>query len=331
MRAINNPALATIIKDPSWKGTPLDENGLFRNLEHPYKASLMAVLRWKMRENPYKEARARLQWQPEILTDTTWLDGEEDVIVWLGHCTFYIRIGGVRLLTDPVFGNVLAVKRVSPFPIQPTLLKDLDYVLLSHDHRDHCDKPSLQIVAAQNPNAVYLTGLGMLPLLKEITGSSQIQEAGWYQQYNANIKITYVPARHWSKRGPFDTNRRLWGGFVIEANNKRIFFGADSGYDGHYQQIQEVFGSFDYALLGIGAFEPVWFMHPVHQSPTEALQAMQVLHAQYCIPMHYGTFDLSDEPLDLPLKIFKEEAAALGLEARIKPLRIGEALYYVQI
>ncbi|MBP1650815.1 MAG: putative Zn-dependent hydrolase, partial [Bacteroidetes bacterium] len=241
---------------------------------------------------------------------------------------FFIRIGGVRLLTDPVFGDILAVKRVSPFPVNPILLTKLDYILLSHDHRDHCDKPTLQRLARNNPKATYLTGLGMEPLLKEFTGSELIQEAGWYQQYlTEDVKITYVPARHWGKRGAFDTNRRLWGGFVIESAQRRIYFGGDSGYDTHYQQLKEVFGGFDYALLGIGAFEPEWFMHPVHQSPALAIKAMEELNAGHAIPMHFGTFDLSDEPLDMPLKVFKQVATAHGLEKRIKPLRIGEALH----
>lgn len=325
---VNNAALETIIKDENWKGTPVDARGRYVNLQHPYSPSFMEVIRWKMKENRFKAEKEKLRWKPDVLTDASWLNGDDDVIAWLGHCTFFIRIGGIRLLTDPVFGDILAVKRVSPFPVNPILLTKLDYILLSHDHRDHCDKPTLQRLARNNPKATYLAGLGMEPLIREFTSSEQIQEAGWYQQYQtAHIKITYVPARHWGKRGAFDTNRRLWGGFVIESAQRRIYFGGDSGYDTHYQQLQEVFGGFDYALLGIGAFEPEWFMHPVHQSPALAIKAMEELQAKHAIPMHFGTFDLSDEPLDLPLRVFKQVATENGLEKRIKPLRIGEALH----
>lgn len=325
---VNNAALETIIKDQDWQGTPVDARGRYLNLQHPYSPSFRQVLRWKMKTNPYKIEKEKLRWKPEILTDASWLNGDEDVIVWLGHCTFFIRVGGIRLLTDPVFGDILAVKRVTPFPFNPILFNKLDYILLSHDHRDHFDKLSLQRLARNNPNVTYLAGLGMESLIKETTDTERVQEAGWYQQYQTkSIRITYVPARHWGKRGAFDTNRRLWGGFVIESDKHRIYFGGDSGYDTHYQQLQQVFGGFDYALLGIGAFEPEWFMAPVHQSPALALQAMDDLKAQYTIPMHYGTFDLSDEPLDMPLKAFKQLAAEQGLESRIKPLRTGEALY----
>lgn len=326
----SNPLLKTIIKNADWKGTPVDQRGRFMNLSHPYAANFVQVLRWKMMTNPFGQEKKADHWRLEVYKDDTWLDADDDVIVWLGHATFYIRIGGIRLLTDPVFGNIPFYHRKSAMPVNPERIRQLDYLLLSHDHRDHCDKGSLQILAANNPAMSYLSGLGMEKLIQRITHSMHIETAGWYQQFNTDhqpVSITFVPSQHWAKRGAFDTNKRLWGGFVIEAKGKRILFGGDGGYDGHYQQLQQLYGSFDYALLGIGAYEPVWFMHLIHQSPQEALTGLKDLHARYLVPMHYGTFDLSDEPLGTPLRELQRIAAQEGLHDKIMALSPGKPLY----
>jgi L-ascorbate metabolism protein UlaG (beta-lactamase superfamily) len=325
----NNPSLSTPKAPLGWEGTPVDEKGKFINLNHPFVPSLADVIRWKIQKSPFKDDKKEERWEPEVYKDASWLDSKGDTIVWLGHSTFYIQLGGLKLLTDPVFFDILAVNRKSPLPLDPKLLVGLDYVLLSHDHRDHLDERSLQLLSQQNLNASYLTGLAMKELVQNFTKSQNIQEAGWYQKYDTGdnpISITYVPARHWSKRGLRDTNERLWGGFVIEGNGKRILFGGDSGYDLHYQQLAEVFGKFDYAILGIGAYEPIWFMKPNHQSPEEALKAFQDLQAERLIPMHYGTFDLSDEPLGQPLKSLKTEAEKLHLTTKIDVATIGKPI-----
>ena len=318
---MDNPKLKTPKAPVGWQGTPVDQKGRFVNLHHPFIPGLMDVLRWQLQKNPFKQEKKTTIWNPVVMKDDSWLDGSDDVIVWLGHCTFFIRINGIRLLTDPVFGDIFSVKREVAFPVDVHRLLQLDYILLSHDHRDHLDAKSLKILSAQNPQVRYLTGLGMQPIVHRFTQSDKIEEAGWYQQYSS-VNITFIPSRHWSKRGVFDTNKRLWGGFVIEVGGKRILFGGDSGYDLHYKQLAAVFGNFDYALIGIGAYEPAWFMSPNHQSPREALQAFNELNARYFIPMHYATFDLSDEPLGQPLK---DLHSAAGNDKRVKVLTLGDA------
>lgn len=317
---LTNPDLKTPNAPKDWQGTPVNEKGSFMNLNHIFSADLKDVFRWKFQHNPFKVQKSKEIWNPEIFRDNSWLERTEDSIVWLGHSTFYIRIGGINILTDPVFGDILSVKRRSGFPVDTSLLVNLDYILLSHDHRDHLDKKSLNILSKQNPNVRYLTGLRMKEIVIEFTASEAVEEAGWYQDYNTDnqfLNITFVPSRHWSKRGVFDTNFRLWGGFVIETKEKRILFGGDSGYDTHYKQMAEVFGGFDYAILGIGAYAPEWFMSPNHQSPKDALKAFTELNAKYLIPMHYGTFDLSDEPLGEPLKQLLLEAEKENLKDQL--------------
>ncbi|HEX8277822.1 MAG TPA: MBL fold metallo-hydrolase [Segetibacter sp.] len=325
----NNPELKTLQAPEGWQGTPVDERGKFLNLHHPFTPSWREVFRWQLQKNPFKKQKKAERWNPDVFKDDWWLKTTDDIIVWLGHSTFYIRISGIQILTDPVFGNIPFVKRQCEFPVNARCFADMHYVLLSHDHRDHLDEKSLKILAKQNRDVTYLTGLGMKELVQKFTRSNKIEEAGWYQQYTTGeraLEITFIPARHWSKRSLYDTNKRLWGGFVIEVGGRRILFGGDSGYDTHYQEMATIFRNFDYAILGIGAYEPAWFMGSNHQSPSDALKAATELNASHFMPMHYGTFDLSDEPLSQPLKDL-QAAAANNLSGR-KPnvLNIGEPL-----
>lgn len=299
------------------------------NLTHPFIPKFSDVLRWQLQRNPFRKAKKEAVWNPAVLTDDSWLSGSDNVLVWLGHSTFYIRLNGIQLLTDPVFFDILSVKRQSALPVDVRRFTNLNYILLSHDHRDHLDMKSLDLLAKQNPDVTYLTGLGMKTIIRQFTGSDKVEEAGWYQQYTMvgqPVKITFVPSRHWSKRGLTDTNQRLWGGFVIEGPATRILFGGDSGYDAHYRELATVFGTFDYAILGIGAYEPAWFMSPNHQSPADALKAFTDLNANRFIPMHYSTFDLSDEPLSQPLTDLLMAAKSMKMEEKLTLLTIGEPL-----
>ncbi|MEX8548743.1 MAG: MBL fold metallo-hydrolase [Mucilaginibacter sp.] len=325
----NNTQLKTPKAPEGWQGTPVDQKGKFVNLNHPFVPNFADVFRWKLESSPFKKEKKAEVWNPTVFKNDSWLKGTEDIIVWLGHSTFYIRINGTRIITDPVFGDILSVKRRSEFPVDPHQLTNLDYVLLSHDHRNHLDEKSLKLLSKQNPNVRYLTGLGMKEIVQTFTKSNKIEEAGWYQQYETGsspIKITFIPSRHWSSRSLLDANQRLWGGFVIETANKRILFGGDSGYDTHYKQLATIFGCFDYAILGIGAYEPAWFMSTNHQSPADALKGFTELNAARFIPMHYGTFDLSDEPLSQPLKDLHTAAKGLNLEGKLDVLSIGKPL-----
>ena len=159
------------------------------------------------------------------------------------------------------------------------------------------------------------------------TVSNEVQNSGWYQQIeNGSVKITFVPVRHWSRRGLFDTNKRLWGGYLIEYNNIKIYHSGDSGYGVHYKELAETFGGVDYFIIGIGAYEPRWFMEANHNNPADAVKAFVDAHGKTLIPMHYGTFDLSDEPPSQPFKLLQEEADKKGLKGKIKQLQINESL-----
>ncbi len=210
------------------------------------------------------------------------------------------------------------------------MLRKVDYILVSHDHRDHCDEATIEQLTRKFPDAKLLVGLRMDELLNDWKPpNSEIQTAGWYQRFSLptdKIKITFLPVRHWSRRGLFDTNARLWGGFVIEGAGKRIYFSGDSGYGSHYAELAELFPKIDYFIIGIGAYQPNWFMRANHNSPQEAFQGFLDSKADALVPMHFGRFDLSDEPPNEPLRLLKEKAAEAGATDKIKNLQINESI-----
>jgi L-ascorbate metabolism protein UlaG (beta-lactamase superfamily) len=166
------------------------------------------------------------------------------------------------------------------------------------------DELSLKILSRNNPRCKYITGLRIHELIRKFTGSSDITTMGWYQQLELSqgIRISYLPTRHWGRRGLSDTNKRLWGSFFIQVGEQHIYFGGDSGYGNHFAEVKSLFGYVNIAMLGIGAYKPEWFMSPSHTSPALALKAAEDLGVKTFIPMHYGTFDLADEPLHDPIQ-----------------------------
>ena len=300
-RFTSNPQLETLGPE-GWQGTPLDGSGRFRNQNFPFVPSFSSVLKWKSGSNPLAKEKASDVWKPELKADGDFLSRKDDCLVWLGHASFFIRMDGIQMLIDPVFGKATVVKRMQGSPYPAEIWKNLDYLLISHDHRDHCDVPSLEKLARQNPEVKVLSGLGMKKLLSGIFPDSKIEVAGWYQKFNSRMpEIWFMPSRHWSRRGLTDTNSRLWGGFYI-AGPKRIYFMGDSGYDQHFAGIPGLHPEADLALMGIGAYCPEWFMHPSHMKPEDSWQAFLDLKAGKMLPMHFGTFDLSDEPASEPLR-----------------------------
>lgn len=234
--------------------------------------------------------------------------GASDIaITFINHVTFLLQLPGLNILTDPVWA-----KRASPLSwLGPARVRDpgvvldalphIDLVLISHNHYDHLD---LETIAYLNKKfkPQFCLALGDSRVINKLN-LTNFQEFDWWQskQINSATKITFTPMQHWSARGMFDQYQSLWGSFVIEHNGKKIFFGGDGGYCGHFKQIYTKFGSFDLAFLGIGAYEPRWFMQNMHTNPEEAVLAHIDLHAKLSIGMHFGTFQLSAESIDQPL------------------------------
>ncbi|MRI57965.1 MAG: hypothetical protein C6H99_00485 [Epsilonproteobacteria bacterium] len=231
---------------------------------------------------------------------------EEDCLIWLGHATFYLRLGGKEFLIDPVFGDIPFHKRLVPLPWKP---KGVDAILISHGHFDHLDIPTLTLYDAP---IIAPEGLSRYIKNKEI-----IELAWWQERKVGDITITALPAKHWHQRGLFDKNSAFWCSFLIDT----IYFAGDSAYYTHFKQIGTCY-DIDIALLPIGAYEPRYIMKENHLSPEEALRAFEDLGASSFIPYHYGTFILSDEPVDEPLR--RIEALA-SKDERIEILNPGLA------
>jgi len=324
----SNEKLQTI--KPGWPGTPVDKDGNFVNYEHPFVPRLTDLVRWRLSGNPFKDEKKNDTRRLEVGDPSVFLASNDDGILWLGHASFFIRLGGINFLLDPIFGEPPFLKRYVDVPPPLPLIPNVDYVLLSHDHRDHTDETTLKQIAEKFPNAVFIGGLEMHDILTDWkTPTNQIVTGGWFQSFDLPDgvpQVVFVPVRHWARRGLFDTNKRLWGGYVIKGRSTSIYFGGDSGYGRHYKDVGEIFPSLDYFLLGIGAYEPRWFMEPNHNSPSDALKAFVDSGAKSMIPMHFGTFDMSDEPPSAPLRELMKGAAENGLTDRIKVLNINESL-----
>lgn len=324
MIPIVNPELTTL---PHYgKDITIDKKWRFWHETLAYRPKAKEVLSWKKEKRikkPKRDGYTLLHQNPKHF-----FQSGKDGILRMGHASFFIRINGITFLTDPVYYKLPLVRMISKLPHVFDIIPHIDYLLLSHDHRDHIDVRTLKKLTKKQPNMQVLTGLNMEKVLKKFS-FWEIQTAGWYQKYDTlpKLEVYFLPARHRCRRGLFDTNRRLWGSFLIRAGNKTIFFWGDSGYEAHFKEIWELFPHIDYALLGIGAYNPRWFMHPNHTSPEEALQWARDLWATTLIPMHYGVFDLSYEPPQEPIERLKAEAKKYP-HSQIKTLQIREALLF---
>lgn len=321
----SNPDLP-IIKT-GWTQNPMDNAGLYRNLYERSERDFKDLFKWQFGEKPHKAEKKTESFAHNVISNNPFLSNKNEGIIWLGHASFLIHCNGLRILTDPIFWAIPGLKRLTAMPCLPTELVDIDIILLSHNHRDHADERSMKLVCQQNPKATILTGLQIGNLLRGWGIQNPIQEAGWYQQYHTpGIRISYLPAKHWNRRFLWDLNTMLWGSFMIEGNKNTIFFGADSGYDAHFVELPNLFEKIDISILGCGAYKPEWFMSTSHKSPIEAVQAFHDTKAHTFIPMHIGTFDLSDEPLSEPFRLLKKYEAESAVQGKLRVLDIGETM-----
>lgn len=224
-------------------------------------------------------------------------------ITWVGHATFLIQVNGVSVLTDPIFGDVTWLfKRTIPVGIALDQLPPIDYIILSHNHRDHMDASSLHTIRARNPQVKVLVPLGD-KMWFDNASFVNAQEFTWWQSYHdERIRCTFLPAYHWSQRQLFDKNRSLWGSWMIQVGDQVIYFAGDSSYGDHFTQIRQEFPAIDVALLPIGPCEPKKWMARTHLFAQTAGNAFLDLHARYFIPMHWGTFPFGTNHIMQPLK-----------------------------
>jgi N-acyl-phosphatidylethanolamine-hydrolysing phospholipase D len=258
--------------------------------------------------------------------------GPEPRIAWLGHDTFLLLIGGTVIMTDPHLTeraspvSFAGPKRQVPAPVAVGELPHVDVVLISHNHYDHLDRGTVLALNGQSGGPpLFLVPLGVKAWMED-QGIRSAQELDWWEQTNARgLTVHFVPAQHFSARTPFDTNRTLWGGWIVDHPSFRFYFAGDTGYDPVFKEIGQRFAPIDLAAIPIGAYEPRWFMRPVHVNPEEAMQIHVDVGARRSVGMHWGTFQLTDEALDEPPKALAAALAAAHLPPdSFVPMGFGE-------
>jgi N-acyl-phosphatidylethanolamine-hydrolysing phospholipase D len=249
-------------------------------------------------------------------------------VTWIGHATMLVRMDGVTFLTDPMFSeraspfSFAGPKRLVPPGVPLEALPPIDFVTLSHDHYDHTDLPSIEALARRG--ARFVAGLNMGDLVREAGG--EVVELDWWGTTTVGpVRVHCVPSQHFSGRSITGGDRRLWAGWVVEGPTRRFYHAGDTGYFDGFREIGERLGPIDLAALPIGAYDPPEIMRFVHLNAEEAVQAALDLGARRAIAMHWGTFDLTDEPIDEPPQRFRAAADEKGLGAdRAWVLAVGE-------
>jgi L-ascorbate metabolism protein UlaG (beta-lactamase superfamily) len=290
---------------PGYDGPPSDhfDGTRFFNPDMRTGRSFKDFLRWQ-------RTRQRTQWPAWVenrarpaLPPT--LESGQIALTFINHITFLLQFRGLNILTDPVYSQ-----RVSPFrAVGPKRVRDpglafdqlppIHLVLITHNHYDHLDiETLLRLEEAHSPR--FITSLGNRAFLQEF-GLTSVDELDWWQSVEAaDATVTLTPAQHWSSRRPRNRNRTLWGGFMVRASKRLVYFAGDTGYWKHFRAIREKSGQVDLALLPIGAYEPRWFMSDQHMNPDDAVRAHLDLEAKMSVGTHFGCFQLTDEGIDDP-------------------------------
>ena len=314
-------------------GERYNNKDIHNNIIHDSR-SIFKLIKWKLFNK-----KSNTQWpkhvdvkqlDPSLITQTN----TNLKVSYITHSTFLIQNNNINIITDPVlfssigiFEKYLKVDLVHSPGIKPNDLPKIDYVLISHNHYDHLDKKSI-IFLRNKFNPVFIMGKGNCKYLKNIL--HKCVEMQWNERFtitkdNKSIDIFYLRAKHWSKRGLFDTNKTLWGAFAMISDNAKLYFAGDTAYHDHFKEAQEKFEYFDIALLPIGSYEPEWFMKEHHLSPSQSILTHRDLKAKISIPMHYKSIKLSDEGYYKPIFDLKNAIETNNIdEKEFLILDIGE-------
>jgi L-ascorbate metabolism protein UlaG (beta-lactamase superfamily) len=308
----------------------------YRNLDGSVvDKGLGDVLKWKLGLSAPGEVRERFLAEARSLASAPRLpnDGADlrsasrSGLTWIGHATFLAQLGGSSFLIDPVLSTRLfTIRRLVEPGLAIAALPKIDGVLVTHNHRDHMDEPSL-LAMSREAAVVVPKGLGSWFSRR---GFARIHELEWWEHVDlGDVRVTFVPSQHWSQRGPLDRNESLWGGYVIEDGTHRVYHSGDTAYFEGFREIGRRVGRIDAAMLPIGAYEPRWFMRPQHMNPEDAVQAFLDLQADSFVAMHWGTFRLTDEPVGEPPIFTRAEFDRHRVEQeRLRIVSVGETVRF---
>ena len=304
----------------------------YRNLYPPFWPSgFRALLKWQVSDR-FWGRRTRAPHRVAVPTrapDMALLASDAPSLTWVGHATWIVRLGGLTVYTDPVWSPALSgvIRRNVAPGIALADAPRPDVVLVSHNHRDHLDAPTIDRIG---PDATYVVPEGLGPFFRR-RGLGRVVELAWWGEHvfsarGREIKISFVPSQHWSSRHGYDRNDTLWGGFVVEGGERRVYHSGDTAWFDGFAEIGRRFPAIDAAMLPIGAYDPRSFMRTQHMDPEDALRAFSALGARLLCAMHWGTFKLTDEPLDEPPRLLEELRAKSDVPAeRVWVAAIGES------
>ncbi|MFL6197456.1 MAG: MBL fold metallo-hydrolase [Thermoanaerobaculia bacterium] len=301
---------------------PHGEPGRFFNPWAPFNNSLAMVLRWQLGKKEYDKSGPIHV--PVVANDGAYLKdrGQRDSVTWIGHSSFAVQDGGEVFLADPHFGKrALVPPRVSPPGIPIGAVPGDAFAVLSHNHYDHLDDWTVRHL----PETIqWFVPLGLGAWFQK-RGRRVVEMDWWRSVRHGKWTLTFLPAQHWSNRFGMARNSTLWGSWLLESGTRRYYFAGDSGYFHGFKEIGARYPGIDVAFLPIGAYEPRWFMRSQHVDPEEGYQAFLDLGARYMCPMHWGCFDLTDEPTDLAPRVLDQilEERKAGRE-RVRTLAVGE-------
>lgn len=249
-------------------------------------------------------------------------------LTWIGHASFALEDGGEVALTDPHFGpRALLPRRLVPPAVPLAAVPHDAFAVLSHNHYDHLDRWTVRRLP---PEVDWYVPLGMKRWFERLGGFGRrrprrVVELDWWQSVRrGRWTLTCLPAQHWSNRASQGRNGALWCSWLLDSGTRQTYFAGDSGFYPGFAEIGRRFPGIDVALLPIGAYEPRWFMRYQHLDPTEAYRAFLDLGARWMVPMHWGAFDLTDEPVDLAPRVLAQVVAAAGGDPRVRTLAVGE-------
>ncbi|MFN1835709.1 MBL fold metallo-hydrolase [Balneola sp. MJW-20] len=300
--------LGKIFSQPGYTGEKSDHfNGtIFKNTGQVPSKGLFDVLKWYM-------TREQGEWTEVSESEVSFAEPQSSppdsgmVVTYVNHSTFLIQTAGMNILTDPVWSDRVSPlsfagpKRFRPPGIRFEDLPNIDLIIISHNHYDHLDIETLRRLNDRFEPLV-ITPLGVSEYLNQ-EGINQTAELDWWEEntLSDSFKVHSVPAQHFSGRGLYDRDKTLWSGYLIEAGGRKIYFAGDTGYGDFFNEIGSRFAPIDLGLIPIGAYQPRWFMKPMHIDPSEAIQAHKDIGAVKSFGMHFNTFPMADDGMQDPL------------------------------